>query len=271
MFAELVKFREGGCSMAMDIRSQYQNSGGPNPEELERIALLSQMRGTPEAMAARGPLAATVTSNGQGTGGVAPAPTPTPTSDPAGIAAAPAAPARDTSKWNTDGYATPGYTAQNYGDAPAGFDQTKWNNADHQTPKYVLGRITNSYAQNGRIDKAGMEKAFADIQKAYPGSTWSGKDKVTVPGVGTIDLVKDMSDDGMGEVQYGVADGGGKDNRSSVASAAGLLDPTGMSSGDAVQSLTTDSVWKRLMAQINAINGPAATDKNALMSLLAKQ
>lgn len=240
----------------------YQNMG-PDPEEIERRALLSQMRSaTPAA-----PVAPAVAGAADAARGALPA-SVAGAADPAAIAAAPA---RDTSKWNTDGYATPGYTAEKFGDAPAGFDQTKWANADHQTPKYVLGRITNSYAQNGKIDMAGMEKAFADIQKAYPGATWNGKDKVTIPGVGTSDLVKGMSDDGMGEVQYGAVDDGGGDNRSSVHNAAGSLDATGMSSGDAVQSLTTDSVWKRLMAQINEINGPAATDKNALMSLLTQK
>lgn len=255
--------------MAMALA--YQNMG-PDPEEINRRALLSQMRSGPAAPPAAPALGAAVAGAADAARSALPA-SVTGGEAPESVVAAPA---RDTSKWNTDGYATPGYTAQNYGNAPAGFDRTKWADADHQTPKYVLGRITNSYAQNGRIDKAGMEKAFGDIQKAYPGSTWSGKDKVTVPGVGTVDLVKGMSDDGMGEVQYGSVLGpdgqpSKKSNRSSVMNAAGSLDATGMSSGDAVQSLTTDSVWKRLMAQINEINGPAATDKNALMSLLTQK
>jgi hypothetical protein len=88
--------------------------------------------------------------------------------------------------WNVDGYAKPNYIAENYGNAMAGWDQTKWANADHQTPKYVVGRIL---AESGAPNRENLARAAERIAEAYPGSTFNGKDKVTIHGVGTIDLL----------------------------------------------------------------------------------
>lgn len=190
-------------------------------------------------------------------------PTPAPQASP--VAQAAVAAARDSSKWDTDGYARPGFTAENFGNAPAGFDMTKWGNADHQTPKYVLGRIVNAYAKDGRIDLGGMEKAFADIQRAYPGSTWSGKDKVTVPGVGEVDLVKGMSDDGMGEVQYGVAGAGGGGQGGGIGGVASALAHAMKGSGIAA---TPDSnAIQELIARLQA-EGNHSVDQDAMRALL---
>lgn len=110
------------------------------------------------------------------TGQLAPAPSPTP-------AAAPAA----NPAWNTDGYAGPQYTAQHYNqNARAGWDQTKWADQNHQTPKYAVGRILDGYTPS--IE--GLNTAMGDIQRAYPGATFNGKDKITLPGVGTIDVLQ---------------------------------------------------------------------------------
>lgn len=102
----------------------------------------------------------------------------------------------DQSAWNTDGYAKPGYTASNFGNALAGWDQAKWNDPNHQTPKYVVGRILG--AAGNLQDPAMREQAITQIMQAYPGTTFNGKDKITIPGVGTVDIFQ-----GAGAGTYG--------------------------------------------------------------------
>jgi hypothetical protein len=109
----------------------------------------------------------------------------------AGGTGTPAAPV-DASAWNTDGYAAPQVTAAGFREqAPAGWDQAKWNDPNHQTPKYVWGRLTQDSNPND------VEQLLA----AYPGSSFNGKDKVTIPGVGTIDIFKGASV-GLNEPQW---------------------------------------------------------------------
>lgn len=115
-----------------------------------------------------------------GTTGV-PTPTPTPKQTPQSPQA------------NTDGYTAPKYTTAG-GNVPAGWDATKWQDQTHQTPKYVVGRILSQYPSTVQ----GLSQAVGDIQKAYPGSTFDGKDKVTIPGVGTIDVLTGASQGGNG-------------------------------------------------------------------------
>ena len=93
-----------------------------------------------------------------------------------------------------DGYSAPKYTAPAAGAVMPGWDATKWNDPAHQTPKYVVGRLVSQYG----TDDASFAKAVADIQKAYPGTTTDGKDKVTIPGVGTIDIRTGASQGGTG-------------------------------------------------------------------------
>jgi hypothetical protein len=99
---------------------------------------------------------------------------------------APAPPAADNSGWNTDGYAKPAFTAQAGGGPLAGWDATKWADVNHQTPKYVWGRIA---ASNMGPEGLNVPKAVDELIQAYPGATFNGKDKVTIPGIGTIDLL----------------------------------------------------------------------------------
>ena len=67
-----------------------------------------------------------------------------------------------------------------------GWDATNWNDPNMQTPKYVSGRIFSKYSAG---DPAQVEAAMAEIQKAYPGAEFDGKDKLTIPGVGTVDVI----------------------------------------------------------------------------------
>lgn len=90
---------------------------------------------------------------------------------------------------NTDGYAQPGYQAAQPGAAMAGWDAGKWGDTSHQTPKYVVGRILSQFPAT----TAGLQSAVAEIQRAYPGTTFNGKDTVTIPGVGPVDILQGAS------------------------------------------------------------------------------
>jgi hypothetical protein len=67
---------------------------------------------------------------------------------------------------------------------PPGWDAAKWNNPDHVTPKYVVGRILARYPPT----PDGLTEAMPDIQKAFPGTTRIGDDKIDIPDVGVIDV-----------------------------------------------------------------------------------
>ncbi len=94
-------------------------------------------------------------------------------------------PTVDTSQWDTDGWGTPQYTGKAAGGAMAGWNQENWDNPNMQTPKYVVGRILSNYDPSGE----GLTAAMQEIQQAYPGATFDGKDKVTIPGLGVIDVL----------------------------------------------------------------------------------
>lgn len=102
---------------------------------------------------------------------------PDPTTSIAGPSTGP-----DTSSYNSDGYAKPQYVppAGSYGQAPSGWDQTKWNDPNHQSPKYAVGRIL--VAAGDLRNPANRQKAISDIQKAYPGAQFNGKDKISIDG-----------------------------------------------------------------------------------------
>lgn len=97
------------------------------------------------------------------------------------------------SPWGTGtpdagGFATPQFTADNFGNAPGGYDPVKWTDPLHQTPKYVAGRIYQSGKQAGLP----LDQIVANIQRAYPGTTWNGRDVINVPGIGNVDFVTDF-------------------------------------------------------------------------------
>ncbi len=91
----------------------------------------------------------------------------------------------DKSAWDTGGYQAPQHTAASFGPVMLGWDGGKWVDPNLQTPKYVVGRILSQYPHT--IE--GLGAAMAEIQMAYPGTQFDGKDKITIPGVGTIDVL----------------------------------------------------------------------------------
>ena len=103
------------------------------------------------------------------------------------------APATPKAPLNTDGYAAPAFLPKASGGAMSGWDQTKWANESHMTPKYGVGRILSNYQPT----VAGLGQAITEIQRAYPGATFNGKDKITIPGVGTFDVLQGASQGGQ--------------------------------------------------------------------------
>jgi hypothetical protein len=67
---------------------------------------------------------------------------------------------------------------------PAGWDAAKWVNPDHKTPKYVVGRILARFPPT----PDGLTQALPEIQKAMPGTTRIGDDKLNIPDVGIVDV-----------------------------------------------------------------------------------
>lgn len=186
-----------------------------------REAVVDQLGAPPMDPSKRGASAADVP-------GSAPAPplgTGTASADLSGRAgqgSAPTAPADaeaetgvgDTSAWDTDSYAAPQYVPPSAGAVPAGWDAEKWADPNHQTPKYGVGRILSNFPPTVE----GLASALPDIQKAYPGTEFNGKDKLTIPGVGTIDVLEAA---GLGGKAWRWDDGSGGGEASGGAPASG--------------------------------------------------
>lgn len=149
----------------------------------------------------------------------------------------------DKSKWNTDGFATPGYTASSFGPVLSGWDATKWNDPNHQTPKYVVGRILTEVGDLKNPDNRAA--AISKIQQAYPGAQFNGKDKVTIPGVGTVDIFRGASVGEFGAAfQVEGAEGGGMAN---PMQPAGNLQQAILGTAPTVNGNNTNAIWQDIM------------------------
>ena len=67
---------------------------------------------------------------------------------------------------------------------PSGWDSAKWVNPNHNTPKYVVGRILAKFPPT----PDGLTQALPEVQKAIPGTTRVGDDKLDIPDVGIVDV-----------------------------------------------------------------------------------
>jgi hypothetical protein len=226
-------------------------------ETQDRRALLAQMQG--------GPLA---TAQANNTGVRTPSTaTPVPAAAPPAAAPAPAAPpAMDNSKWDTDGYSKPGYTAADTHGTVL-YDPAKWNDANHQTPKYVVGRIM---AEAGDMkDPNARTAAFEKIAQAYPGATYNGKDKLTMPDGGIIDVFK-----GAGSGEYGIqwnpeTGPGGKPLEGQATPGSAI--PTQANEQMNSYVPTDMSTYNALQARLKEIlGGDAAMNKEALLSQMVR-
>ena len=74
----------------------------------------------------------------------------------------------------------------------AGWDATKWNDRSHQSIKYRVGRILARYPPTVE----GLKQAIPELQAAFPGLTFDGKDSITIPGGGPVDVLQGASQGG---------------------------------------------------------------------------
>jgi len=116
------------------------------------------------------------------------------------------------------------------GSAMPGWDQGKWADAAHNTPKYVVGRILSGYPTT----PAGIQQAMSQILAAFPGASFDGKDILTIPGVGSIDVLTGASVGGTGFAWQPTTDENG--NPLSDASGGGGAGGGGGSYGDSIRS-----------------------------------
>jgi hypothetical protein len=88
--------------------------------------------------------------------------------------------------------------------AMPGWDSKKWNDPNHQTPKYVVGRLLQDIPPRTQ----NMAMAVARIAAAYPGARQIGPGDVSIPGVGTVDILQAAGAGGKAW-QFGGGSGGG--------------------------------------------------------------
>lgn len=185
--------------------------------------------------------------------------------------------APDTSTWNTDGYARPGYTAKaGLPSLGSGWDEAKWKDPNHQTPKYVFGRILQEASGGTGVlrDPAQREQAVSNILKAYPGAKFDGKQKITMPDGGVIDIFHG-ADAGHYGAAFQVEPGTGKDasgrpiDTSGGMRAAGV--PLGVQDigGIAGQVPSDMGAYERLQQRLKSIlGGDEVFEREALLSLM---
>lgn len=194
-----------GVSQQDQIQGYYQQFLGraASPQEISaHMANPGGMMGAQTAI--RGSAEAADRTAAQATTAAAPTAAPTTAANP---------------NWNTDGFAGPAYTANRAnGVAIPGWDNTKWQDANHQTPKYAVGRILSQFDPKNTNTAAAMQ----EIQKAYPGATFDGKDKLTLPGVGAFDIMKGAGNGGEAWQWNPVADAQGQAVSDAPTAGAGL-------------------------------------------------
>lgn len=155
-------------------------------------------------------------------------------------------PQQDKSQWNTEGWATPEYTGKAAGGPMAGWDGTNWDDPNMQTPKYVVGRILSNYTPS----MEGLGQAMEEIQKAYPGAEFDGKDKIIVPGLGTIDVLVNAGGDNMSWAWQDLTNdpGTSPELASSIVGGSKATDPTSALLGGLDPSVLNDPAWRELLA-----------------------
>lgn len=177
----------------------------------------------------------------------------------------------DTSTWDHDGWGAPKYIAEDYGGVMAGWDAKNWADANMQTPKYAVGRILSKYTPSSE----GLAQAMAEIEKAYPGASYDGKDKITIPGLGVIDVLVNAGGD-PGSMSWAW-----QDQTNAPGSSPGMRVPvtTGTAGAGAGSSATqgalmpelmSDDFYQQLQAEVaNLVAGKGSRlDAAALLNML---
>lgn len=147
---------------------------------------------------------------------------------------------------NTDGYPTPGYMPEHFSGPILGWDATKWNDPNHQTPKYVIGKIISQYAPSPE----GISKALSEIQKAYPGAQFNGKDKISLDGGRTWVDILTNSGAGQNMSWAWMPDDGGQANPNNVNPVLGsaiMNTPPTQQSGDSFSQKLREQILQSLL------------------------
>jgi hypothetical protein len=110
-----------------------------------------------------------------------------------------------TGNFNTDGYPRPNFVPQARGGPMPGWEASKWGDPNHQTPKYVIGRILSNFSPRTE----NMDQVVAAIAQAYPGTRRTGSGDITVPGIGSTDILRAADVGGKGWQFLGQGGGGG--------------------------------------------------------------
>ena len=130
----------------------------------------------------------------------------------------------------------------------AGWDQTNWDDPNMQTPKYVVGRILSNYTPS--MD--GLGAAMEEIQAAYPGAEFDGKDKIIIPGLGTIDVLVNAGGDNMSWAWQDLTNSPGDAGQSTLQASltGGAADPTSALLSGLDPSLLNDPTWRQLFEEL---------------------
>jgi hypothetical protein len=160
--------------------------------------------------------------------------------------------------------------------AVRGFVQSKLDDPNYlKSPKYALGRVMQSTDPATIMTPEG-QASFLERLKSAPGGFYKDAriegDKIHYTGQRgqpvTIDYVNSYKA-GKPSWQYLTSDKPGRGGPPSTAGRQPLpLEAGTMPASDSVGSLTEPSMYERLLQQIQALNGPEATDRDALMALL---
>ena len=149
--------------------------------------------------------------------------------------------------WDTDGWGTPQYISRQPGNVMEGWSAENWDNPNMQTPKYVFGRIASNYDPNNPDDVNAM---VAELQKAYPGAEFDGKDKLTIPGLGTIDVIIGAGAPGAKWGWIDLTNDAGTSGplQNAIASAENPLGANVNAEGDLLQQFFNDPQWRERLA-----------------------
>jgi hypothetical protein len=161
---------------------------------------------------------------------------------------------------NTDGYPQPRLTQMPQANAMPGWDNTKWKDPNHQTPKYVVGRLLQDIPPRTE----NMAMAMQRIQAAYPGARQIGPGDVSIPGVGSVDILQSAGAGGKAW-QWG---GGDSASKFSGQSSAQL--PYQTAQGGGMESLIAMLMGGQNPYQQTAQAAPQVDPKAAAAAAKAK-
>lgn len=149
-----------------------------------------------------------------------------------------------------------------------GYEDAKLN-AEHaaKSPKYAFGMLAREYANTPE----GLSQLVKDPRFAAAGFKYQGGDKILAPDpehggrMGTVDVMRGYDAGGQGW-QWG-AEGGGA---APAMRGPSYMGNDGLTTSDAVQSLTQNSTYNDMVQRLQALLGPSSTSRDALMSLLKR-